>query len=162
MAFVDTLLTLSDADVVMVDRRHRPGGHWIDAYPFVRIHQTSATYGVPSRRLGQDRIDETGPNAGFYERATAAAICDYYTEVLEKGFERSGRVRFLPMCDYEGEDADGHHVVSLLSGSKDHNHGPASPRRRHLRRVDHPVEARPAVQRRRRRPTHSTQRPRRP
>ena len=58
----------SDADVVVVDRRHSPGGHWLDAYPFVRLHQPSANYGVNSRVLGHDRIDETGPNAGFYER----------------------------------------------------------------------------------------------
>ena len=39
MAFVDTLIGESDADVVMVERRYRPGGHWLDAYPFVRLHQ---------------------------------------------------------------------------------------------------------------------------
>ena len=49
----------SDAEVVLVDRRHRPGGHWLDAYPFVRLHQPSATYGVNSRVLGDDRIDES-------------------------------------------------------------------------------------------------------
>ena len=76
MAFVDALLADSDADVVMVDRRHRPGGHWNNAYPFVRLHQPSAFYGVNSRVLGHDAIDEVGPNAGFYERATAAQICD--------------------------------------------------------------------------------------
>lgn len=27
MSFVDSLLEHGDADVVMVDRRHRPGGH---------------------------------------------------------------------------------------------------------------------------------------
>ena len=31
MAFVDSLIERSDADVVMVERRHRPGGHWLDA-----------------------------------------------------------------------------------------------------------------------------------
>ena len=32
MAFVDTLLTENaDATVLMVDRHHRPGGHWNDA-----------------------------------------------------------------------------------------------------------------------------------
>ena len=36
MAFVDSLIQHSDADVVMVDRRDLPGGHWHDAYPFVR------------------------------------------------------------------------------------------------------------------------------
>jgi hypothetical protein len=117
MSFVDTLLDHSDADVVLVDRRHRPGGHWLDAYPFVRLHQPSANYGVNSRVLGTNRIDETGPNAGFYERATASEICDYYNRVLEERFIRSGRVRFLPMADYRGEDPNGHQVVSMLTGA---------------------------------------------
>ncbi len=34
LAFVDALVAACDADVVMVDRRHGPGGHWNDAYPF--------------------------------------------------------------------------------------------------------------------------------
>lgn len=78
MAFADALIADSDADVVLVDRRHRPGGHWNDAYPFVRLHQPSAFYRVNSRILGTDSIDKTGPNAGFYERASAAEICEYY------------------------------------------------------------------------------------
>ena len=118
MAFVDALIAESDANVVLVDRRHRPGGHWLDAYPFVRLHQPSANYGVSSRTLGDDRIDESGPNQGFYERATAAEICSYYSDVLEQVFLPSGRVQFLAMSDYRGEDAEGHHVVSLLSGAE--------------------------------------------
>jgi hypothetical protein len=118
MAFVDALLDESDAEIVLVDRRHRAGGHWLDAYPFVRLHQPSANYGVPSRRLGDDRVDASGPNAGFYERATAPEICSYFNDVLEQHHVASGRVRFLPMYDYRGEDADGHHVVSLLSGEE--------------------------------------------
>ncbi len=51
-----------------VDRRHVPGGHWNDAYPFVRLHGPSALYGVNSRRLGSDVIEQAGPNAGFYPR----------------------------------------------------------------------------------------------
>ena len=46
MAFVDTLLTDTDAQIVMVDRHHRPGGHWNEAYPFVRLHQPAAYYGA--------------------------------------------------------------------------------------------------------------------
>jgi cation diffusion facilitator CzcD-associated flavoprotein CzcO len=38
LAFADALIADSDADVVLVDRRHRPGGHWNDGYPFVRLH----------------------------------------------------------------------------------------------------------------------------
>lgn len=116
MAFVDALIAQTDTDVVMVDRRHRPGGHWLDAYPFVRLHQPSAIYGVASRRLGGDRIDTSGPNAGFYERASAAAICDYFGRVLDDQMVPSGKVRFLGMHDYIGETADGHHIVSLTTG----------------------------------------------
>ena len=117
MAFTDALLANSDARIVLVDRRHRPGGHWLDAYPFVSLHQPSANYGVSSRRLGEDRICESGINAGFYERASAPEICDYFLRVLEGDFAHSGRVRFLGMCDYRGQDVDGHHVVSLLTGA---------------------------------------------
>ena len=57
MAFVDSLVDHSDADVVMVERRHRPGGHWLDSYPFVQLHQPSRFYGVDSTPLGEDRSD---------------------------------------------------------------------------------------------------------
>jgi hypothetical protein len=101
----------------MIDRRHRPGGHWLDAYPFVRLHQPSAYYGVNSRVLGQNRVDERGPNAGFYERATAAEIVDYFNRVLEEDLAATGRVRFFGMSDYRGVDTDGHRFVSLLTGA---------------------------------------------
>ena len=116
MAFTDALIAECDRDVVIVDRRHRPGGHWIDAYPFVRLHQPSANYGVNSRVLGHDRIDDAGPNAGHYERATAAEVCDYYDRVLEQHLLPSGQVRFFGMSDYLGSDSDGHRFVSKLTG----------------------------------------------
>ncbi len=118
MAFTDALLAASDARVVLVDRRHRPGGHWLDAYPFVRLHQPSAVYGVSSRPLGHDRIDESGSNASFYERAGANEICDYFSKVLDEQFLPSSRVRFLGLHDYRGVDGDGHHVMSLLTGEQ--------------------------------------------
>jgi hypothetical protein len=118
MAFTDTLIAQSEADVVLVDRRHRPGGHWLDAYPFVRLHQPSANYGVASRPLGRDRIDEFGPNAGFYERSSAAEICDHFGRALDEVLLPSGRVRFLGRTDYRGEDGGRHHLVSLLTGAE--------------------------------------------
>jgi hypothetical protein len=117
MAFADALITESDADVVMVDRRHAPGGHWNDAYPFVRLHQPSAFYGVNSRVLGSDSIDDVGPNAGFYERATAAEICDYFRRVLEERLLASGRVRFFGMSDYQFGQSHDHQVTSCLTGA---------------------------------------------
>ena len=47
MAFLDELIhNTKDTTVVVVDKRAKPGGHWNDAYPFVRLHQPAATYGV--------------------------------------------------------------------------------------------------------------------
>jgi hypothetical protein len=116
MAFTDTLIDESDADVVMVDRRANPGGHWNDAYPFVRLHQPSAVYGVNSRRLGNDTIDEVGPNAGFYERATGAEICGYYRRVLDEELLGSGQVRFFGMSNYIGSNGGRHRFESRLTG----------------------------------------------
>jgi hypothetical protein len=116
MAFTDALVANADVDVVMVDRRHNPGGHWNDAYPFVRLHQPSATYGVTSRPLGTESIDAAGPNAGFYERATGVEICDYFRRVLEEQLVGSGQVRFFGQCDYLGHDAGRHSFRSRLTG----------------------------------------------
>ena len=57
MAVTDTLLTETDASVMLVDRHHRAGGHWNNAYPFVRLHQPSLNYGVNSRPLGRCKKD---------------------------------------------------------------------------------------------------------
>ena len=103
MAFVDALVEHSDADVVMVDRRHRPGGHWLDSYPFVQLHQPSRFYGVNSTPLGQDRIEPDGMDAGYYERASGAEICGYFDEIMRHRLLASGRVRFFPMCEYLGD-----------------------------------------------------------
>ena len=56
MAFTDALIDHADVRVAMVDRRHGVGGHWLDAYPFVRLHQASSFYGVPSTPLGGGRV----------------------------------------------------------------------------------------------------------
>lgn len=100
MAFTDALLAHSDASVTIVDRRHAPGGHWIDAYPYVRLHQPSALYGVNSVPLGQDAVDVTGTNAGYYELAGADEIRAYFAQVMQRHFVPGGRVRYLPNTEY--------------------------------------------------------------
>ncbi|GAA2027061.1 NAD(P)/FAD-dependent oxidoreductase [Agromyces tropicus] len=102
MAFADTLVRNSEATVAIVDRRYAPGGHWRDAYPFVRLHQASALYGVASLRLGGGLRQREGPEAGLQERATAPEICAYYSEVLER-LLGTGRVSFHPVCEYVGD-----------------------------------------------------------
>ena len=112
MAFTDELLAHSDATVTIVDRRHAPGGHWIDAYPYVRLHQPSAFYGVSSVPLGQDARDTAGTNAGYYELAGADEIRAYYAHVMHRRFLPSGRVRYFPSSEYLG----GHRFASRLTG----------------------------------------------
>jgi hypothetical protein len=115
MGFVDSIVEHSDADVVIIDRRHRPGGHWLDSYPFVQLHQPSMNYGVNSMPLGQDdRIESRGTDTGFYERASGAEICGYYDDVLRHRLLASGRVRFFGMCEYLGD----RRYRSLITGAE--------------------------------------------
>ena len=112
MAFTDSLVSECDADVVMLDRRSAPGGHWNDAYPFVRLHQPSRYFGVNSTPLGSEAPQASGPEAGLYPRASRAEIDSYYDRVMHERLLPTGRVRFLPQHDYVGE----RRVVSRLSG----------------------------------------------
>jgi hypothetical protein len=118
MAFVDTLLDETEARIVVVDRHDQPGGHWNDAYPFVRLHQPSAYYGVGSRELGRGIRYPSGPNAGGYELATKAAILDYYDQLMQERFLPSGRVVWFPMSEYRQGPDDSHQVTSLLGGAR--------------------------------------------
>ncbi|WP_422744840.1 NAD(P)-binding protein [Mycobacterium sp. WMMD1722] len=103
MAFADTLIAESDATVAIVDRNDQPGGHWTTAYPYVRLHQPSAYYGVNSRVLGSGAIDAEGLNAGFHELASGAEVCAYFDAVLRQHLLPSGRLTYLPMSEYLGD-----------------------------------------------------------
>ena len=94
LAFTDALVAEGDGIVTVVDRRPAEGGHWLNAYPFVRLHTPSAYYGVNSLALGEDRIDEIGENAGYYERATGAEVRTYFTEAAAR-LTQTGRVQML-------------------------------------------------------------------
>lgn len=116
MSFVDTLLTESDAHITVVDRHHRPGGHWNHAYPFVRLHGPAAQYGVCSRELSGWTKDAGGLNQGMYSLSSQPEILAHFEQVMQQRFVPSGRVSWLPMSDYQ-RAADGtHHVVSLAGG----------------------------------------------
>ncbi len=128
MAFVDALVGHADVDVVMIDRRPAPGGHWLDAYPFVRLHQPSRYYGVDSLDLGDGRGDVDDPGAGFTARASAGEICGYYDAVAARGCGDSGRVRFFPMSEHVGGSAFrsrahrcGHRGRGAASGGRRHD-----------------------------------------
>ncbi|THD03316.1 hypothetical protein B1810_09955 [Panacagrimonas perspica] len=104
MAFADVIFhEQPQAKMVIVDRRHRPGGHWTDAYPYVALHQPAAFYGVNSMQLGQ----------GGTDLASGPEIVAYY-HLLMKRFTDSGRVQFLPMTEHHGDGR----IVSTVDGGQ--------------------------------------------
>lgn len=89
LAFADTVFHEDpDREIVIVDRRAAPGGHWTDAYPFVCLHQPAMFYGVNSLKLEHHRTD----------LASGSAIVDYFRRLMNT-FTASGRVRFMPLCE---------------------------------------------------------------
>lgn len=112
LTFADMLVQESDASVAIVDRNARPGGHWNDAYDFVRLHQPSEFYGVETVRLGAAQRDQSGWNAGYFELATGQEVLDYFQHVMRDHLLPSGRVTYLPESEYRGDG----HVRHLGSG----------------------------------------------
>ncbi len=115
MAFTDALIDHADVHVTLVDRRHGPGGHWQDAYPFVQLHQASVFYGVASTVLGTGAVQQHGPESGLQERARRAEIQSYYDDILQRRFIGTGRVTFLGGSDHRSDGAS-HFATSRVSG----------------------------------------------
>ena len=93
LAFADELHTQRPSDeIILVDQRAKPGGHWNDAYRYVSLHQPAAFYGVNSLSLGP----------GGAALASCSEILTYYEKVLAK-LTASGKVRHFPQCRYLGD-----------------------------------------------------------
>ena len=116
-AFVDALIDHADVHVTLVDRRYAGGGHWLDAYPFVQLHQASVFYGVASTVLGNGEVQTSGPETGLQERARQSEIRAYFDDVLYGRFIGSGRVTFLGGHEYT-RDGAAHFVTSRVSGER--------------------------------------------
>ncbi len=101
MAFADVILSETDANIILVDRYPKPGGHWNVAYPYVTLHQPSAYYGVSSVELSKGLTDKVGLNKGLADLASGAEVLAYYDDVMRHQFLPTGRVQYFPMCDYE-------------------------------------------------------------
>ena len=100
LGFLEELILNSpNLQAVIVDKRDKPGGHWNDAYSFVRLHQPSCTYGLNSRTLG----------AGGPDLATKSQIVAHFEDGLAE-LLATGRVTFLSQCEHLGQGR----VVSLL------------------------------------------------
>ena len=92
MAFADEILRLSakngndTTEIVIIDKRAKPGGHWNDAYDFVRLHQPSYYYGVGSLPLG----------SGNKDLCSKYQLLAYFELALKKMID-TGRLRFPPV-----------------------------------------------------------------
>ena len=95
----EIILNSKDIEAVIVDMRDKPGGHWNDAYSFVRLHQPAITYGLNSRPLG----------VGDADLASKSQILSHF-ELGLADLLKTGRVKFLSQCKYQGDGK----VVSLL------------------------------------------------
>jgi hypothetical protein len=115
LAFVDVLVAEADVEVTLIDRQPAVGGHWLHAYPFVRLHTPSAYYGVNSLALGEDGIDQSGENAGYYERATGSEVREYFAAAAAR-LVRTGRVRLLTRHEHVGTASNGEQVRDLNTG----------------------------------------------
>jgi len=104
LAFADEVINMSNGtgndntEILIVDRRAQPGGHWNDAYDFVRLHQPSFHYGVSSMNLG----------SGNKDLCSKFQLLAYFELALKK-MVATGRVKFLGQCEFK----DGN-VRSLL------------------------------------------------
>jgi len=117
LAFADTLMAESgDLEVIVIDRREEVGGHWLNAYPFVRLHSPSAYYGVNSLALGEDRVDLAGENAGYYERASGDEVREHLAEAGSQ-LIASGRARVLTRHEHLGYGSEGERVRDLATGA---------------------------------------------
>ena len=92
MAFADTIFKEQpNSTITLVDQKPAPGGHWLDSYPYVRLHQPASFYGVNSERL------ETSSG----DLSSKQEILSYYSKVLY-GMEKAGRVKFFGMMEHTG------------------------------------------------------------
>lgn len=114
LSFLDVLLAESDANVVIVDRRDAPGGHWNDAYPFVRLHQSASFYGVNSRHLGPKRSADQDYLDPKYELSTKSEILHYFHDLMENSYLPTGRVTYLRNSEHLGDGL----VRHLITGEE--------------------------------------------
>jgi NAD(P)-binding Rossmann-like domain len=114
IGFADVLVSETNSTVAIIDKRASPGGHWNDAYPFVRLHHPSHYYGVHSRPLGDLSKQRAGLNKGLLQVASGAELVAYYDDVMQQHLLPSGRVTYVPMSSYDGKGQ----ITSLLTGAK--------------------------------------------
>ena len=130
LAFIDTLLTeLPETKIILIDKKAAPGGHWVDAYGFVRLHQPSIVYGISSKQLEGNwlKLLLTKFMLPWKHRANKQQILTYFGDFVNEKVA-SQQVEFYPNSIYNFEkdendscctinDENGIHVFSSVDGS---------------------------------------------
>lgn len=122
IAFVDTLLTeLPTAKIVMIDKKQAPGGHWVDAYGYVHLHQPSLLYGVASRQLEGNwlKLLVGKMTLPWKHRASKHEILTHFKQFVDDK-QASGQLTYFPNCSYDFEqEVEGNvHRFSTNDGKK--------------------------------------------
>lgn len=99
MAFTDVLVAHSKSSVIMIDSHHQPGGHWNDAYPFVRLPLPSHFYGAHSLDLGDRSVNRGGLNDGLLQMASGSEVVAYYDRLMQHRLLATGRMTTVSMSN---------------------------------------------------------------
>jgi len=124
LAFVDTLLTeLPDKKIIIIDKKPAAGGHWVDAYGYVHLHQPSLVYGLASKQLEGNwlKLMFTKFTLPWNHRASKKEILKYYGSFVDEKIA-SKQLQFFPNTVYNFESkessvSDGIHYFSSVDGS---------------------------------------------
>ena len=118
LAFLDTLVTeLPDAKIILIDKKAAPGGHWIDSYDYVQLHQPSLVYGIASKQLEGNWLKcmLTQFMLPWNHRANKAEILTYFADFVKENKEQ---IDFYSNSVYDFETSDEDvHFFSSMDGS---------------------------------------------
>lgn len=94
-----------DHKIILIDRRHRSGGMWVDTYPYVRLHQPHPlfTAGNIKWTLGRERS----------YLAAKPEVLDHFTHCLDVIKKRVRVVEYFGWTvDSNAESADGNRIIA--------------------------------------------------
>ena len=107
--FVAAQYSSRDQRIILIDRRERLGGMWVDTYPYVRLHQPHPMFTAGDIRWTLDR------DRGYL--ATQPEILDHFEHCLEV-IRQKVTVEVLLGCEMESDtEADG--IVRLICRTAD-------------------------------------------
>lgn len=136
LAFIDTLLIqIPTAKVIVVDKKPYPGGHWVDAYGYVKLHQPSVVYGLESKQLEGNwaKLLFQKMMLPWKHRATQEDILKYYRNFIEEKVSKQ-QIEYYPNCEYNFDDESEHNdgVHSFSSSLSTIKEGGAPPPKKKL------------------------------